>query len=97
MNRQIGYPIIQWSLAGGDSGNRDVAGIYKRVARNAKDGDIVLLHDLNSLSGEYTRHIVRSLNEKGILCVTMEELFADAGMPLEANQSYYSARPGGQK
>lgn len=95
--RQIGYPMIQWSLAGGDSGTKDIRAIYKRVARHVKDGDVVLMHDLNSVASEYTRHILKDMNAQGILCVTVEELFADAGLALEANREYYSARGDGSR
>lgn len=88
---EIGYPMIQWTIAGGDSGTRDIRAIYKRVAPRAKDGQIVLMHDLNSVASEYTRYILKDLNEKGFLCVTVEELFADAGLTLENNREYYSA------
>ena len=97
MRREIGYPLIQWSLAGGDSGTRDVVAIYKRVAHHVKDGDVVLMHDLNYVASEYTHHILKDMNDQGILCVTVEELFADAGLALEANKEYYCARNGGLK
>ena len=91
VRNEIGYPLIQWTIAGGDSGTRDITAIYKRVAPRAKDGQVVLMHDLNSVASEYTRHILKDLNAKGILCVTVEELFADAGLTLENNREYYSA------
>lgn len=90
VEKEIGYPIIHWSLASGDSANDDDEGIARRVIHSAEDGDIVLMHDLNKLSHKYTAAILQDFSERGILCVTVEELFADAGVPLEANQIYFS-------
>ncbi|MBQ2989869.1 MAG: polysaccharide deacetylase family protein [Clostridia bacterium] len=90
IKHQIGYPVIHWSLASGDSGNTNVKGIASRVMNGAKDGDVILMHDSNPRSSEYTRKILERFNQKGILCVTLEELFADAGVKLEANRIYFS-------
>lgn len=88
VSNEIGYPLIQWSLASGDSGNPHYDQIADRVIHNAKDGSVILMHDLNSGSPIYTEEIMRSFAERGILCVTVEELFSDAGVELEANQVY---------
>ena len=85
---EIGYPLIQWSLASGDSGNKHYDQIADRVIRNARDGAVILLHDINPGSPVYTEEILRSLAERGILCVTVEELFSDAGVALQENVAY---------
>ena len=85
---EIGYPLIQWSLASGDSGNKHYDQIADRVIRNARDGAVILLHDINPGSPVYTEEILHSLAERGILCVTVEELFSDAGVALQENVAY---------
>lgn len=55
---------------------------------HARDGAVILLHDINPGSPVYTERIVRGLAERGILCVTVEELFSDAGVELQANKAY---------
>lgn len=87
-----GYPLIHWSLASGDSGNPHADRIAKFVCLNADDGDIVLLHDINPCAGEYTAAIARELSRRGFLMVTVEELFADAGIALEEGKVYFSTR-----
>lgn len=90
---QIGMPIIRWSLSGGDTdSSRGPVEWSRRIVTSAKDGDIVLMHDLNSRSGEEAKRVIHGLNEKGILCVTVEELFADAGISLRNNAVYLSTR-----
>lgn len=88
IRQEIGYPMIQWSLAGGDSGNLHYDQIADRVIAHARDGAVILLHDINPGSPVYTERIVRGLAERGILCVTVEELFSDAGVELQANKAY---------
>lgn len=87
---EIGYPIIHWSLASGDSGNDGDKNIARRVIHSSQDGDIVLMHDLNNLNWKYSTAILEDYTARGILCVTVEELFADAGVALEENKIYFS-------
>lgn len=86
----IGYPLIHWSLASGDSGNPNAEKIAERVSRGAGDGDIVLMHDINPRVADYTAVILRSLTEQGFLLVTVDELFADAGVELTQGRVYFS-------
>ena len=86
--QEIGYPLIQWSLASGDSGNPHYDQIADRVIAGAADGAVILMHDINQGSPTYTQEILESFAARGILCVTVEELFSDAGVALEANRAY---------
>lgn len=80
--------MIQWSLASGDSGNKHYDKIASRVIDCARDGAVILIHDINPDSPVYTQEIVRKFTEWGILCVASEELFSDAGVELQANTAY---------
>ena len=88
LRQQIGYPLMQWSHASGDSGNPHYDQIALRVIGNAKDGEVILLHDINEGCPRYSRDILREFESRGIMCVTVEELFIDAGVPLEAGRVY---------
>lgn len=86
----IGYPLIHWSFATGDSSDTDVDAIVARTNWSLDDGDIVLMHDTNVNCAKYTRRLVESLTERGYLLVTVEELFEDAGVALEPGRVYYT-------
>lgn len=86
----VGYPLIHWSLATGDSSSDNVQEIVERTKWSLDDGDIVLMHDINANCSKYTREIVESLTERGYMLVTVQELFLDAGIPLEDGMVYYS-------
>lgn len=93
--RDIGYPLIHWSLATGDTTYTDAKEIAARVKWSLDDGDILLMHDTNVNCAKYTREIVESLTDRGYLLVTVEELFRDAGVPLEEGHVYYSTLQAG--
>lgn len=90
VRRGIGYPLIHWSLAAGDSGTEDYKRIASRLTHNVSHGDIVLMHDMNSVCWRYTREFLDHLQQNGFLCVTVEELFAHTGVPLIDNAVYFS-------
>lgn len=90
VRNEIGFPLIHWSVTGGDSGEARAKTVSERVIYQARDGEVVLMHDLNSECDIYARIILEALSEKGYLFVTVEELFADAGVPLEPNHVYFS-------
>ena len=93
MRWEIGYPLIHWSLASTDSGNPLVDAIASGVIRYAWDGDIVLMHDINDQVNKYSKKIFENFNSCGMMTVTVEELFAHAGIALEKNKTYYSTKP----
>lgn len=90
IRQQIGYPMINWSAPSGDSGNDNVKGIIQALKNRAADRAIVLMHDIRPKCHMYTGEFLKHLESRGYLCVTVEELFCDAGVPLEPNVSYYS-------
>lgn len=87
----IGMPLIQWSVIGGDITTTDYGYIKGFVSTNAKNGDIVLLHDSKGATVQAIRGILYLLRNKGFLCVTLEDLFVHNGMPLEPNAVYRDA------
>lgn len=90
VRRKIGYPMINWSAPSGDSGNDNVKGIIAALRNRAADGAVVLMHDINPRCHLYSDAFLEHLSSRGYLCVTLEELFSDAGVTLEPDTIYYS-------
>lgn len=90
LRQGMDYPLIQWSLASGDSGNPHVKKIAQRVIGNMKDGDVILMHDINEGCPRYAKQVLENFESRGIMCVTVEELFIHAGVPLESGHVYQS-------
>jgi hypothetical protein len=61
------------------------------VATNAQNGGIILLHDSKTATKKAIRAILLLLQEKGFLCVTVEDLFVHNGMELDPNVVYRDA------
>ena len=91
INGQVGLPLIQWSGNSTDAGKDDVNRIARMVLSNARDGAIILMHDLNTHAHQYAAIILPELEAKGFLCVTVDELFDHYGVELKPNTLYYSA------
>ncbi|MBP3637180.1 MAG: polysaccharide deacetylase family protein [Clostridia bacterium] len=95
----IGLPLINWNISAGDGADvrsyddADIHAIACNVGGGAQDGDVVLMHDLRRACHQYLEPILTRLEERGFLCVTVEELFANRGIPLLPNTIYYEARP----
>ena len=51
--------------------------IVRRVEKDVKDGDIILMHDIFSTSVEAALRIVDDLQKRGYEFVTVEELLVD--------------------
>lgn len=93
VKKWAGAPIIIWSIDPEDwkdqNADREVAFILKE----AKDGDIILMHDIFDASVEAALRVVDALHEQGYLFVTIDELFAERHIELESGKSYWNAYP----
>ena len=91
INAEVGLPLIQWSGNSTDAGKDDVTRIARMVLSNARDGAIILMHDINKYAHQYAAIILPELTARGFLCVTVDELFDHYGVVMEPNTVYYSA------
>lgn len=93
----IGLPLIHWSVSSGDGNeNRDytdsvITTIGHNAGGGAKDGAVIMMHDLRRVCHQYLEVALNRLEERGFLCVTVEELFAAYGVRLAPNEVYYGA------
>lgn len=89
---ESGLPIINWSLDTLDWQNRDADIIYDKIVSNAKDGDIVLMHDLRECTLEGVTRAMETLEKRGFAFVTVSELAAIKGVTLEPGVVYTGFR-----
>jgi len=73
--RDLGLPLILWSLDTNDWYTRDVNSIFNIVVNNVRDRDIILLHDLHEPTARATVLLIPALIEMGFQLVTVSELF----------------------
>lgn len=88
-----GCPIILWSVDPEDWKDRDAGRVVDQVTAQARDGGIILMHDIFPESVEAALEIVDILHAQGYYFCTIEELFAARQIPLEAGKSYWNAYP----
>lgn len=84
-------PIIIWDIDTLDWKYHNSKKIAGRVITKAKDGDIVLMHDIYSATANALNTIIPTLQERGYNFVTVSELFYYKGINLEKGKVYCCA------
>lgn len=83
----VGKPIIMWSVDTLDWKTRNTESTIKSVM-NAKDGDIVLMHDIHKPTVEAAIQVIPRLIAKGYQLVTVSELAEARGISLKDGERY---------
>ena len=93
VRKNAGCPIILWSIDPEDWGDQNAPREVEHVVSHARDGAIILMHDIFPASVEAALEIVDRLHAQGYLFVTVEELFAARHIALEPGETYSQAYP----
>ena len=88
---QVDLPLIQWSVDTLDWKNRNANSVISSVKSNARDGSVILMHDLYGSTAEATKTIVPWLVKEGYQIVTVTELMQLKGIYMEEGSVYFSA------
>lgn len=89
--KEKNHPNINWSVDTLDwkSKNKDM--IADEILTKAKDGDIVLMHDVYEPTAQAVAIVVPKLIEQGYQLVTVSELMKYKGIEMESGVTYRSA------
>ena len=79
VRNSVGKPILYWSVDTRDWATRSSSKTIRAVLGNAKDGDIVLMHDLYESTASASRTIIPELVDRGYQLVTIDEMAALRG------------------
>ena len=93
VKKWAGAPIILWSVDPEDWKDQNADRTVAFITKEARDGDIILLHDIFDASVEAALRTVDALHAQGFLFVTVDELFAQRQLPLEDGKVYWNAYP----
>ncbi len=85
-------PMIQWNIDTLDWKTKNADKTVSAVLDHVKDGDIILMHELYSQSGDAALRIIPELHRRGYQMVTVSEMAAAKGVGLEAGKLYSSFR-----
>lgn len=86
-------PIILWSIDPKDWGDKNADREVAHIVSEARDGSIVLMHDIYPASVEAALRVVDELHAQGYLFVTVEQLFSARRIELQAGEVYNDAYP----
>lgn len=84
----VKYPMINWSVDTLDWQHRTTEKTVANIKAQARDGSIVLMHDLYVATGNAAVQIIPWLTEQGYQLVTVSELFELKGIDAKAGQLY---------
>ena len=89
--RQRGMAIILWDIDPEDWKHKNAETICENIVSKAKDGDIILVHDIYSTSVDGAIMAVQQLTEQGFRFVTVPELLSMYGL-IEPGKVYRFAQ-----
>ena len=88
-------PLVMWSVDPYDWKYRNADTVSKNILNAAKDGDIILLHDIHKTSVEAAVIVIDRLQAQGYEFVTVSELLRRRGIEAENGVIYRYARNNG--
>ena len=88
VKKHAGCPIILWSVDPEDWRDQNTARVVQQVVSQARDGSIILMHDIFPESVDAALQIVDQLHAQGYLFVTVDQLFAARHIPLETGKTW---------
>lgn len=86
----LGQPMVLWSIDPRDWQDRNASIVCSRVVSAARDGAIILVHDIHATTVDAVPCIIDSLRAQGYEFLTISELAAAKDVPLVNGQAYYS-------
>jgi peptidoglycan/xylan/chitin deacetylase (PgdA/CDA1 family) len=89
--------ILHWSIDPQDWDCANSAIICRRVVAEAKDGDVVLLHDMSDSSVDAALTIVDVLRSRGFQFVTVSELARRRRVTVQPGKTYTCFLPPGEE
>ena len=88
----VGMPLAMWSVDTRDWEQKDMTFVKNYVLNAAKDGEIILLHDIHETTVQAVLQVIPELVNRGYQLVTVSEMAAARGVTLENGQKYYEFR-----
>ncbi len=95
VRQAVGAPLAFWSVDTLDWKNRNATTVKNAVVNGAKDGGIILVHDIHPTTVDGTLAAIDVLKGQGYQFVTVQELFRRRGVALENGVQYTSCPPNG--
>lgn len=85
---ELGLPVILWSIDSLDWKTRSASNTVNQILSQAKNGAIVLCHDVWESTGAAMDSLIPQLMEKGYQFVTVAEMMSFRNEPLKPGNEY---------
>lgn len=90
VEKVLQYPLILWSVDTLDWKTRNTDSTVQAVLNGAKDGAVILMHDIHMTTALAVQKVVPELVSRGYQLVTVSELAQAKGITLENGKRYGS-------
>ncbi len=90
MCKEYGISMVNWSVDTLDWKYRDADTVYQSVMNQAKDGAIILCHDLHGTTVDAMERAIPALLEEGYQLVTVTQLLTSQGGEIKPGNVYYN-------
>lgn len=87
---QVGMPVVLWSIDTLDWKSRNAEKVYDAIIKDAKDGDIVLMHSLYESTQKAVEKVLPELYKRGFQVVSVGELAKLKGYDLANGSAVWS-------
>ncbi len=91
----VGRKLIHWSVDPLDWQYRNATTVKNNIVGSAREGSIILVHDIYSTSVTGALAAIDELKKKGYTFVTVSELFRRKGINMVDGKMYYNAPANG--
>ncbi len=85
-------PMIYWTVDFEDWNHKNTKYVYKKILKQAKDGEIVLLHDIHKTTVKGFKKALPKLRKRGFELVTVSELYKIKGINLADGKMHYGPK-----
>ena len=87
--KELGVAMINWSVDTLDWKYKNADTVYQTVMDQAKDGAIILCHDLHKTTVEAMERAIPDLIAEGYQLVTVTQLLTSSGEPIEPGSLHF--------
>lgn len=89
VKKNVKMPMVCWSIDTLDWKTKSKKETIKAVIKEAKDGDIILMHDIHSWSVDAAIEVIPKLLKKGYQLVTVSEMADAKNIKLQKGNVYF--------
>ena len=88
MRNSLKHPMILWNVDTLDWKTKNPKAIFKKVKKEVKDGDIILMHDIHPTTAESLEKVISWLQDNGYDVLTVSELAKRKGAEMSNGKAY---------